>query len=160
MSSGRKKLHFCKLAQKDCRYASKIKDDIGLVPKNIKETIKDNSVHNDWNRFPLCGHDHKAQITLKKRHLFSRSAFERKRTTTICRYITIVAWTSLESKMEIKQATLDEVVNKLWRSGEYIWCCNNCPRDRCPRRQLSKGLLSNDIVVQADYCPRRLLSKE
>ena len=42
-----------------------------------------------------------------------------------------------------------------------IWrCCNNCPRDRCPRRQLSKGLLSNDIVVQADFCPRRLLSKE
>ena len=24
----------------------------------------------------FCGHDHKAQITLKKRHLFSRSAFE------------------------------------------------------------------------------------
>ena len=39
-------------------------------------------------------------------------------------------------------------------------CCNNCPRDRCPRRQLSKGLLSNDTVVQADSCPRRLLSKE
>ena len=56
----------------------------------------------------FCGHDHKAQITLKKRHLFSRSAFERKRTTTICRYITIVAWTSLESKMEIKQATPEE----------------------------------------------------
>ena len=39
-------------------------------------------------------------------------------------------------------------------------CCNNCPRDRCPRRQLSKGLLSNDTVVQADYCPVGLLSKE
>ena len=32
-------------------------------------------------------------------------------------------------------------------------CCNNCPRDLCPRRQLSKGLLSNDTVVQADYSP-------
>ena len=32
-------------------------------------------------------------------------------------------------------------------------CCNNCPRDRCPRRQLSKVLLSNDTVVLADYCP-------
>ena len=32
--------------------------------------------------------------------------------------------------------------------------------DRCPRRKLSKGLLSNDTVVQADFCPRRLLSKE
>ena len=25
---------------------------------------------------------------------------------------------------------------------------------------MSKGLLSNDTIVQADYCPRRLLSKE
>ena len=41
-----------------------------------------------------------------------------------------------------------------------IWCCNNCPRDRCPRRQLSKGILSNDTVVQGDYCPMRLLSKK
>ena len=39
-------------------------------------------------------------------------------------------------------------------------CCNNCPRDNSPRRQLSKGLLSNDTVVQGDYFPRRLLSKE
>ena len=39
-------------------------------------------------------------------------------------------------------------------------CCNKCPGDDCPRRQLSKGLLSNDTVVQADYCPRRLLSKD
>ena len=38
--------------------------------------------------------------------------------------------------------------------------CNNCPRDNLPRKQLSKGLLSNVTVVQADYCPRRLLSKE
>ena len=39
-------------------------------------------------------------------------------------------------------------------------CCNNCPRDDSPRRQLSKGLLSNDTVVQGDYCPMGLLSKE
>ena len=39
-------------------------------------------------------------------------------------------------------------------------CCNNCPRDGCPRRQLSKGLFSNDTVVQGDYCPMGLLSKE
>ena len=38
--------------------------------------------------------------------------------------------------------------------------CNNCPRDNLPRKQLSKGLLSNVTVVQADYCPRRLLSNE
>ena len=45
---------------------------------------------------------------------------------------------------------------RLTREG----CCNNCPRDDSPRRQLSKGLLSNDTVVQGDYCPMRLLSKE
>ena len=39
-------------------------------------------------------------------------------------------------------------------------CCNNCPRDDSPRRQLSKGILSNDTVVQGDYCPMGLLSKE
>ena len=39
-------------------------------------------------------------------------------------------------------------------------CCNNCPRDDSPRRQLSKRLLSNDTVVQGDYCPMGLLSKE
>ena len=36
-------------------------------------------------------------------------------------------------------------------------CCNNCPRDHCPRRQLSKGLLSHDIVVKASFCPRKRL---
>ena len=51
---------------------------------------------------------------------------------------------------------------KLW--GAYVnfrsRCCNNGPRDYSPRRQLSKGLFSNNIVVQGDYCPMGLLSKE
>ena len=42
----------------------------------------------------------------------------------------------------------------------FYGCCNNCPRDDSPRRQLSKGLLSNDTVVQGDYCPMGLLSKK
>ena len=41
-----------------------------------------------------------------------------------------------------------------------IRCCNNCPRDHSPRRQLSKGFLSNDTVVQGDYCPMGLFSNE
>ena len=50
---------------------------------------------------------------------------------------------------------------KKWgKKLQWIWCCNNCPKDHCPRRQLSKGVLSNDTVVQTDYCPRRFLSKE
>ena len=56
----------------------------------------------------FCGHDHKAQITLKKRHLFSRSAFEENEQLLFAKYITIVGWTSLESKMEMKQATMEE----------------------------------------------------
>ena len=43
---------------------------------------------------------------------------------------------------------------------QNFWCCNNCPRDDSPRRQLSKGLLSNDTIVQGDYCPMGLFSKE
>ena len=39
-------------------------------------------------------------------------------------------------------------------------CCNNCPRDGCP-----KGPLSEETFVQGDFylrdvCPRRLLSKQ
>ena len=41
-----------------------------------------------------------------------------------------------------------------------LWCCNNCPRDNSPRRQLSQGFLSNDTVVQGDYCSMGLLYKE
>ena len=52
------------------------------------------------------------------------------------------------------------IVKTIFTFIAFNWCCNNCPRDDCPRRQLSKGLLSNDTVVQADFCPRRLLSKE
>ena len=43
--------------------------------------------------------------------------------------------------------------------GHVRGCCNNCPRDDSPRRQLSKGLLSKvrlskQTIVQGDFCPR------
>ena len=50
-----------------------------------------------------------------------------------------------------------QVVVGAGQSSKILWCCNNCPRENCPRRQLSKGLLSNDTVVQADFCPRKRL---
>ena len=37
---------------------------------------------------------------------------------------------------------------------------NNCSRDNGPRRQSPKGFLSNETIVQVDYCPMVLLSKE
>lgn len=37
----------------------------------------------------------------------------------------------------------------------FTWRCNNCHR-----KQLSKGLLSNETVVKEDICPRTLLFKE
>ena len=49
---------------------------------------------------------------------------------------------------------VDCKVNPFWGVA------HNCPRDDNPRRQLSKGLLSNDTLVQGDYCPMGLLSKE
>ena len=55
---------------------------------------------------------------------------------------------------------IDEVFHIAGKYNIADRCCNNCPRDNSPRRQLSKGLLSNDTVVQGDYCPMRLLSKE
>ena len=37
---------------------------------------------------------------------------------------------------------------------------NNCPREDSPKRQLCKGFLSNDTVVQGNYCQMGPLSKE
>ena len=37
---------------------------------------------------------------------------------------------------------------------------NNCSRDNSPRRQSPKGFLSNETIVQGDYCPMVQLSKE
>ena len=61
------KLHFCKLAQKHYWYALKIKDDIGLVPKQSKgEKKKVYTVTVTETGFLFCGHQHKSiQITLK-----------------------------------------------------------------------------------------------
>ena len=41
-----------------------------------------------------------------------------------------------------------------------LLCCNNCPREDCSRRHLSKELLSNNTVVQVEYCQMGLLSKK
>ena len=40
------------------------------------------------------------------------------------------------------------------------WCCHICPRDSYPRRPGSKGTNVQGTVVQWDFGPRRLLSKE
>ena len=45
-----------------------------------------------------------------------------------------------------------------WYMGER--CCHICPRDSCPRRPWSKGTNVQGTVVQGDFGPRRLLSKE
>ena len=39
-------------------------------------------------------------------------------------------------------------------------CCYICPRESCPRRPWSKGTNVQETVVQRDFGPRRLLSKE
>ena len=41
-----------------------------------------------------------------------------------------------------------------------LGCCHICPRDSCPRRPWSKGTNVQGTVVQGDFGPRRLLSKE
>ena len=48
----------------------------------------------------------------------------------------------------------------LLNNNNKLWCCYICPRDSCPRIPLSKGTDVQGTVVQIDFGPRRLLSKE
>ena len=76
--------------------------------------------------------------------------------------IVFLNWWGLGYQIDIEiESRIEPLIEVLFGLKiPYCRCCNNCPRDCCPRRQLSKGLLSNEPVVQADFCPRRLLSKE
>ena len=47
-------------------------------------------------------------------------------------------------------------INQTWLTG----CCYICPRASCPRRPWSKVSRVQGTVVQGDFGPRKLLSKE